>query len=121
MSENLSSAAAEGRDTDRHATLSARIETGAVRVGIIGLGYVGLPLAQAFGARGIRVVGFDVDRGKVDKLQRGESYIGHIDAGAVGRMRAAGFEATAFSRMLIWPSMSDSDWAPNSETLTPRS
>lgn len=47
-------------------------------VGIIGLGYVGLPLAKAFIANGFRVLGFDVDQKKVDRLHAGESYIGHI-------------------------------------------
>ena len=49
-------------------------------VGIIGLGYVGLPLARGFSAQRFRVLGFDVDRKKIDSLARGESYIGHIDA-----------------------------------------
>ncbi len=49
-------------------------------VGVIGLGYVGLPLIRAFVAAGYRTMGFDVDAGKVDRLLRGESYIGHIPA-----------------------------------------
>ena len=64
------------------------------RVGIIGLGYVGLPLARAFAAQGISVLGFDVDPAKVIKLQRGESYIGHIGDEAVREMKDRGFEAT---------------------------
>ena len=63
-------------------------------VGIIGLGYVGLPLARCFVAQGFPVLGFDVDRAKVEKLQRGESYIGHIPPGVVAEMRGHGFEAT---------------------------
>ena len=51
--------------------LLARIESAAVRVGIIGLGYVGLPLARAFSDHGIAVLGFDVDPIKVDRLERG--------------------------------------------------
>ncbi len=47
-------------------------------VGIVGLGYVGLPLADAFLQAGLPVLGFDVDQAKVDKLERGESYIKHI-------------------------------------------
>jgi UDP-N-acetyl-D-glucosamine dehydrogenase len=47
-------------------------------VGIVGLGYVGLPLIRAFIAAGYRTMGFDVDAGKVEKLQAGQSYIGHI-------------------------------------------
>ncbi len=48
-------------------------------VGIIGLGYVGLPLALAFTEKGFRVLGFDVDRIKVDKINRGDCYIKHLD------------------------------------------
>ncbi len=47
-------------------------------VGIVGLGYVGLPLIRAFIAAGYRTMGFDVDAGKVEKLLAGQSYIGHI-------------------------------------------
>jgi UDP-N-acetyl-D-glucosamine dehydrogenase len=69
-------------------------------VGIIGLGYVGLPLALAFSRNGFRVLGFDLDRAKVERLNRGESYIGHISTEAVGAMRASRFEATTtFERL----------------------
>jgi len=71
-----------------------RIVDRTARVGIIGLGYVGLPLAKAFTDQGIAVVGFDVDTAKVVKLARGESYIGHIDNEAVSAMTRQGFEAT---------------------------
>ncbi len=47
-------------------------------VGIVGLGYVGLPLAQAFIGAGFKALGFDVDQSKVDELMAGRSYIGHI-------------------------------------------
>jgi UDP-N-acetyl-D-glucosamine dehydrogenase len=50
------------------------------RVGIIGLGYVGLPLAIHFGRKGFPVIGFDVDPAKIDSLKRGRSYIKHISA-----------------------------------------
>ncbi len=49
-------------------------------VGVVGLGYVGLPLIRAFVAAGFRTMGFDVDKGKVDKLLAGQSYIGHISS-----------------------------------------
>src|SRR5262245_34761368 len=77
------------------AGLRERIEGRTARVGIIGLGYVGLPLARALAQKGIAVLGFDVDAAKVDKLQRGESYIGHIGDGVIREMRSSGrFEAT---------------------------
>ena len=49
-------------------------------IGVIGLGYVGLPLSATFAEGGFDVIGFDVDRAKVEALQRGESYIRHIPA-----------------------------------------
>ena len=70
-------------------------------VGIVGLGYVGLPLALAFSERGFRVVGFDVDAAKVEALGRGASYIHHLDGGRVAAAAASGrFQATAdFARL----------------------
>ena len=79
---------------DLASALAARIEAGEARVGIIGLGYVGLPLARAFVERGFPVLGFDKDAAKVARLQRGESYIGHITDEVVRRMRERRFEAT---------------------------
>ena len=83
-----------------HAELLSKIESASVRVGIIGLGYVGLPLARAFGDRGIAVLGFDVDPEKVTKLARGQSYIGHIPDSAIREMQEHRFEATtSFDRL----------------------
>lgn len=56
-----------------------------LNVGIIGCGYVGLPLALSFAGRGHHVVGFDTDPGKVEKLNRGESYIKHIPAAEIAK------------------------------------
>jgi UDP-N-acetyl-D-glucosamine dehydrogenase len=70
------------------------------KVGIIGLGYVGLPLARSFSVKGFSVLGFDVDAKKVDQLQRGESYIGHIAPDTIAQMRSGGFDATTrFERL----------------------
>src|SRR5579883_1511256 len=92
---NGTAAAAAPPATSRHyEPLLAKIRTRQARVGIIGLGYVGLPLAQAFANNGVRVLGFDVDPLKIGKLQWGESYIGHIPSDAVRAMRERGFEAT---------------------------
>ncbi len=60
--------------------LIRRIKNKKAKVGIIGLGYVGLPLALEFAKAGFKVLGFDVDAKKADALNRGESYIGHIPA-----------------------------------------
>ena len=61
-------------------TLLRRIDDREARIGIIGQGYVGLPLALAFIEKGFRVLGFDVDAEKVAALNRGECYIRHVDA-----------------------------------------
>jgi UDP-N-acetyl-D-glucosamine dehydrogenase len=53
------------------------------RVGVIGLGYVGLPLAVEFARAGIRAVGFEVDQRKADSVNRGESYIGDVAGAAL--------------------------------------
>jgi UDP-N-acetyl-D-glucosamine dehydrogenase len=60
------------------AALEAAIREKTARVGVIGLGYVGLPLVRAFLTAGYRTLGFDVDQAKVDRLLAGESYISHI-------------------------------------------
>ncbi len=66
------------------------------RVGVIGLGYVGLPLINAFVSAGFRTLGFDVDQRKVDALNDGRSYIKHVDSTVVSKWRKAQqFEATA--------------------------
>ncbi|MGQ0633928.1 MAG: nucleotide sugar dehydrogenase [Planctomycetaceae bacterium] len=71
------------------------------RVGVIGLGYVGLPLANLFHQKGFRVAGFDVDAKKVDSLKAGKSYIGHIpDARVAELVKDGRFEPTCdFSRI----------------------
>ena len=58
--------------------LRRRIERNEAVVGVVGLGYVGLPLVDAFVKAGISAIGYDVDRQKIEKLERAESYIGHI-------------------------------------------
>src|SRR5688572_2487952 len=65
---------------DNAERLNRAIEAKEARIGVIGLGYVGLPLALAFTGRGFRVLGFDVDARKVEQLNRGVSYIPHMDA-----------------------------------------
>lgn len=68
-------------------------------IGIIGLGYVGLPLMLRYSAIGYRVIGIDIDAGKVDQLNAGKSYIEHIPADQIARACKSGFEATTdFSR-----------------------
>ncbi|MCL5941947.1 MAG: nucleotide sugar dehydrogenase, partial [Actinobacteria bacterium] len=70
------------------AALFSRIQSRTARIGVIGQGYVGLPLALVFAETGFPVVGFDVDPHKVERLNRGESYIRHIGPERVAAARA---------------------------------
>src|SRR5258705_12325159 len=65
-------------------TLLDRILAKNAVVGICGLGYVGLPRALTFGEKGFPVIGFDIDRRKIDAIAKGESYIKHIGAARIG-------------------------------------
>jgi UDP-N-acetyl-D-glucosamine dehydrogenase len=80
--------------SDMLAALTSRIESRSGTVGIIGMGYVGLPLARAFSRTGFHVIGFDIDPVKVAKLNAGESYIKQIPDATIAGMREKGFEAT---------------------------
>ncbi|MFO0723122.1 MAG: nucleotide sugar dehydrogenase [Myxococcota bacterium] len=65
-------------------------------IAVCGLGYVGLPLVMAFNKQGFKVIGFDIDQKKIDKLHKGESYIKHIDFRVIKQNVDAGkFVATA--------------------------
>src|SRR5438874_10678618 len=78
-------------------TLLDRILAKDAVVGICGLGYVGLPLALTFGEKGFPVIGFDIDARKISALEKGESYIRHIDAGRIQKQNARedkGFSAS---------------------------
>src|SRR2546426_1284882 len=63
--------------------LQGKIVSRSLRVAVIGLGYVGLPLAKVFAEAGFQVIGIDTDQQKVDKANRGESYIQDIPCGAI--------------------------------------
>jgi len=77
-----------------------KIEKRQAHVGIIGLGYVGLPLALLFSEQRLPVTGFDIDRNKVDTIAQGESYIFRIPPEDVKAAKAQGFSATAeYSRI----------------------
>ena len=80
--------------------LKTRIQNHQARVGIIGLGYVGLPLALLYSEQKFRVTGFDIDTRKIDTLAKGGSYIYRIAAEEVQAAKTNGFEATAdFSQL----------------------
>src|SRR5271165_4284364 len=75
--------------------LKNKIQQRQARVGIIGLGYVGLPLALLFAEQKFVVTGFDVDKRKVDTLTQGGSYIYRIGADEIKAANAQGFSATS--------------------------
>ncbi|MCL6583911.1 MAG: nucleotide sugar dehydrogenase [bacterium] len=81
--------------------LLEKIKNRTAQIGVIGLGYVGLPLVREFRRGGFRVTGFDVDQAKVDALMSGRSYIKHIPSEMIKEMmRGGGFQATSdFSRL----------------------
>jgi UDP-N-acetyl-D-glucosamine dehydrogenase len=74
--------------------LLAKIASRTASVGVIGMGYVGLPLALLFSEQHFPVTGFDIDGSKIDKLSRGESYIHRIPATEIQSAQAHGFSAT---------------------------
>src|ERR1700757_1694592 len=73
----------------------ARISSRQAKVGIIGLGYVGLPLALLYTDQKFRVTGFDIDQRKVDTLNAGGSYIYRITQEEIGAAKAGGLTATS--------------------------
>src|SRR5438045_4263454 len=69
--------------------LAARFRDRSAKIGVIGLGYVGLPLARTIAERGFTVLGFDLDPVKVARLNAGESYIRHISSESIAALRKA--------------------------------
>ena len=82
--------------------LAGKIRTRRARVGVVGLGYVGLPLAVEFAAAGFTVIGIDISEEKVRRVNAGDSYVGDIPSSTLaplveaGRLRAT----TDFSAVL---------------------
>ncbi len=77
-----------------------RLETRTAKIGVIGLGYVGLPLSLLFSEAGFKVTGFDIDTKKVTDIEAGRSYIFRIPAEEILGARKKGFSATAdFSKL----------------------
>jgi len=84
---------------DRKTGLLKQLQQKTAAIGIVGLGYVGLPLMLRYSEVGYRVLGFDVDADKVARINQGQSYIEHISPDAIARAVAHGASATTdFSR-----------------------
>src|SRR5437764_5822856 len=81
--------------SDSVSELKLKIEQRKARVAIIGLGYVGLPLALLYSDQRVKVTGFDIDQRKVTTLTQGGSYIVRILPEEIKQARAQGFEATS--------------------------
>ena len=84
--------------------LKSKISSKNAIVGVIGLGYVGLPLVIRFSEENFRVIGFDIDETKVQKLNDGESYLRHIPDDDIKAAAKNGFTATS-----DWTRISDCD------------
>ena len=89
------------QDTGANVDLLSKIENQEAVIGVVGLGYVGLPLLMEFVEEGFQTVGFDIDSKKVESLNSGKSYIKHIASERVQKVRASNlFEATTdFSKI----------------------
>jgi UDP-N-acetyl-D-glucosamine dehydrogenase len=84
--------------------LEKRIDSRRALVGVMGMGYVGLPLVRTFGSAGYKCLGFDIDGSKVKQLNAGKSYIKHIPSSTISSLiRAGRFRATADFRELSKP------------------
>jgi len=81
-------------------SLITKLQKKTAIIGIIGLGYVGLPLSFRYAEAGYKVIGFDIDPSKTEQLNKGKSYIHHFGDEKVQTANKAGFEATTdFSRI----------------------
>ncbi len=83
------------------AALLKAIKDREAKIGVVGLGYVGIPLALTGTGAGFKIIGFDIDEPRVGQINRGESFIKHIPSSAIGTAVKSGrFEATSdFSRL----------------------
>jgi UDP-N-acetyl-D-glucosamine dehydrogenase len=77
------------------AEITKRVQQRQAKVGIIGLGYVGLPLSLLYSEQKFQVTGFDIDERKVSTLRQGGSYIHRIEASDIKKAREQGFDATS--------------------------
>lgn len=80
---------------DKHFELKQKFESRKARIGVVGMGYVGLPLAILFSGEGFQVTGFDIDEKKISTLNSGGSYIVRIEPAVIQTMQRQGFRATS--------------------------
>src|SRR5579862_600003 len=80
--------------SETHTLLKRKIHSREAKVGVVGLGYVGLPLAMLYSRAGFPVTGFDIDPRKIATLNRGSSYIKRILPEEIQQLREHGFSAT---------------------------
>jgi len=73
--------------SSHHQQLLQRLRSREALIGVVGLGYVGLPLSLTYAENGYRVLGLDIDRSKIEAINAGESYIQHIDGARVQQAR----------------------------------
>ncbi len=74
----------------------SKIQKKDATIGVVGLGYVGLPLILTFGKKNFKLIGFDIDSNKIDALKSGQSYIKHIDSERIAQLvRSEKFEPTS--------------------------
>ena len=80
--------------------IKSKIQARTAKIGVIGLGYVGLPLSLLFSEQKFAITGFDIDKRKVDTINAGGTYIVRIEAKEIQAARANGFTPTTdFSRI----------------------
>ncbi len=79
--------------------LKQKIASKSATLGVIGLGYVGLPLAVEFARAGFQVIGFDIDPTKIAKLRRGQSYVKDVSAQRLRAVRGRFTATTDFDRL----------------------
>jgi len=89
------------RNTNFYLILQDKISSKKIVIGIIGLGYIGLPLADALHTGGLTILGFDIDESKINSLEKGENYLQHLGSDMTERLgKSASFSATTdFSRL----------------------
>lgn len=90
-------------------SLQQKIDNSSAVIGVIGLGYVGLPLLAAFHRAGFPVVGFDVDQKKIDALKRGENYLKHLGPEMVREMQTSPEASKRFDATTEIARMKDCD------------